>query len=85
MNSKYLNRVVVFLQQELPEYASMISLEEEKILFSISGDAPFQPFYEGIFENVSASISRIRNLECDLDFRVAAKYQMRDFKILSGH
>ena len=82
MNEEYLNRVLIYLQQELPAYREMLKLQLGKFIFSVPEEAPFQSYYESVFAAVSAATGRIRNREYDLDFNVWSKNQERDFKIL---
>lgn len=79
----YLNRVLIFLKQELPEnYRQCISLENDRFIVSISDDMNFGPVYNDTFELINSNINRIRNRELELDFTVKSKNQERDFKIL---
>lgn len=82
MNEAYLNRVLTYLQQELPAYREALTLKSGKFVFTLPAALAFQPWYEAVFTAVSASVNRIRNRDCDLDFKVWSKTQERDFKIL---
>jgi len=82
MNEEYLNRVLIYLQQELPAYREVLKLQLGKFVFSVPEETPFQSYYESVFVAVSAATGRIRNREYDLDFNVWSKNQERDFKIL---
>ena len=82
MNPEYLNKVLIFLQQELPVYKNDMSLKGPVILFHLPEGQAFQPYFENLFTAVSGCTSRIRNREYDLDFKVWSPNQERDFKIL---
>ncbi|HTD99026.1 MAG TPA: hypothetical protein VK668_07045 [Mucilaginibacter sp.] len=82
MNEEYLNRVLIYLQQELPEYRAALSLKAGKFVFTLPEGLAFQPFYEKLFAAVSACTGRIRNREYDLDFKVWSPNQERDFTVL---
>lgn len=82
MNGEYLNRVLIYLQQELRTYRETLKLQAGKFVFIVPDENPFQPYYEAVFAAVSASAGRILNREFDLDFKVWSKNQERDFKIL---
>jgi hypothetical protein len=82
MNDEYLNRVLIFLQQELPGYKDQMALKAGKFVFTLPEGTAFQPWYESVFAEVSACTGRIRNREYDLDFKVWSPNQERDFKIL---
>lgn len=82
MQREYLQRVLIYLQQELPAYKEMLRLNKEQFIFSVPDVTGFQPFYEKLFAEVNTCIGRVRNREVDLDFKVWSKYQERDFTIL---
>lgn len=82
MNEEYLNRVLIYLQQELLRYRETLALQAGKFVFNVPEGTPFQPHYEAVFADASACVGRIRNREFDLDFKVWSKNQERDFKIL---
>jgi hypothetical protein len=82
MNEEYLNRVNIFLQQELPGYKDELALKSGTFVFTLPAGLAFQSYYEGLFAAVSACVSRIRNRESDLDFKVWSPNQERDFTIL---
>lgn len=82
MTNEYLNRVLIFLQQEMPEHRGVLSLNNNVLVFNLPDGSTFQPFYETIFAGVNQHINRIRQRECDLNFRVWSPTQERDFKIL---
>lgn len=82
MNEEYLNRVRIYLQQEMPAFRDNLALKAGQVVFTMPDGQAFQPYYETVFTAVSACISRIRNREFDLDFKVWSLNQERDFKIL---
>ena len=82
MNTEYLKLVVVYLQQELPEYQEMLVVKGDQIVFTVHPSVAFEQFYQEVFSSVSACTSRIRNREIDLEFKVWSPTQERDFKVL---
>lgn len=81
MNKEYLDKVVIFLQQELPQFKADISLIGNTIEFQVAEGQIFQTYYDKVHQAVGLSINRIRNRDFDLDFTVKSKNQERDFKI----
>jgi len=82
MHTEYLKRVVIYLQQELPEYQEMLTVKTNQIVFNVHPGAVFEQFYQKLFASVSTCTARIRNREIDLEFKVWSPTQERDFKIL---
>jgi len=83
MNTAYLNRVLVYLQQEMPEdYRANIKLNGEKLIITIPETANFGQTYEILHQTIAENIDRIRSREIDLEFTIRSKNQERDFKIL---
>jgi hypothetical protein len=83
MNTDYLNRVLIYLQQELPEaYHHHIKLSGEKLVINLLDTANFSQVYETLHFNINDSIKRVRNRKIDLEFTIRSKNQERDFKIL---
>lgn len=83
MNTAYFNRVLIYLQQELPEdYQQRINLTGEKLVVIVPDTANFALAYETLHPAITSSIGRIRNREIDLEFTIRSKNQERDFKIL---
>ena len=76
-----MNRVRIYLQQELPEYKGLLTLSGGKLVFAVPLGEAFQPFYERVFPAVNRCMARVRNRECDLDFCVRSPAQERDFRI----
>jgi hypothetical protein len=82
-NTTYLNRVLIYLQQELTEkYREHIKLTGERLVITIPDQGSFQQDYEALHQTIVSSIDRIRNRDIDLDFTVRSVAQERDFKIL---
>ena len=80
---EYLNRVLTYLKQELPEqYGNMFQLVDNRFTISIRDDVNFITVYDDIYISISNSIGRIRNREIELDFNVKSTHQERDFRIL---
>jgi len=82
MHTEYLNRVVIYLQQEMPEYQEMLAIKDNQVVFTVHPGAAFEQFYQQLFASVSACVIRIRNREIDLEFKVWSPTQERDFKVL---
>jgi hypothetical protein len=86
MSADYLNRVLIYLQQELPEdYRQRISLSGDRLIISQAETANFSQAYEILHPAIINSINRIRNREIDLEFTIRSKNQERDFKILKQY
>jgi hypothetical protein len=82
-NTTYLNRVLIYLRQELTEkYREHIKLTGERLVITIPDQGSFQQDYEALHQTIVSSIDRIRNRDIDLDFTVRSVAQERDFKIL---
>ncbi|WP_214072627.1 hypothetical protein [Mucilaginibacter sp. dw_454] len=82
MNTPYLNRVLIYLQQELPEiYREHITLTGEKLVVFIPGTTDFNKAYEILYQTIVSCINRVRNREIDLEFTIKSKVQERDFKV----
>jgi hypothetical protein len=82
MHTEYLEKVLIYLQQELPGYKADITLENGVLVFRVPQGKAFQPYYESVFAAASACIGRIRNQEIDLAFSVKSPNQERDFCLL---
>lgn len=80
MNNDYLNRVMHFLKQEMPDTREIIVLKENKVIFIVPGETAFQPFYEAIFKRVTECTKK-RKREADIPFCVWSPTQERDFII----
>ena len=82
MNTPYFNRVLIYLQQELPEdYREHVCVINEKLIITIPDSVNFHQVYNTLHQAVVASISRIRSRDIDLEFTIKSKNQERDFKI----
>jgi hypothetical protein len=81
MNNDYLNRVMFFLKREMPDLGQHITLKENKLIFTVPVDTPFQTFYEAVFRKV-ADCTKKRKREEDIPFCVWSPAQERDFMIL---
>lgn len=81
MNEEYLNKVLIFLQQELPQFKQDMRISGALIRFTLPEGQAFQPYFEAVQQGVTASVNRIRKRESDLNFSVFTKTQERDFKI----
>jgi hypothetical protein len=82
MDTAYLNKVLIYLQQELPEdYRDHIKLAGEKLIVNVP-DANFSQVYESLHQTIISSIDRVRVRQIDLEFTIRSTIQERDFKIL---
>jgi len=82
MHTEYLKRVVVYLQQELPEYQEMVAVNNNNVIFTVHPGAIFEQYYQKVFDSVSMCAARIHNRKIDLEFKVWSPVQERDFKVL---
>lgn len=81
MNEAYLQKVLIYLQQELPEWRDRLMIMGGKLVINIAATETFQPTFELINHAINNSMSRVRNRETDLEFTVKSTAQERDFKI----
>ena len=81
MEEEYVNRVLIYLKQELPVYQDQLSVKNNKLVITVPADQVFQPFYEKTLESVSAAITRIRKRKAAIEFTVRSSAQERDFSI----
>jgi hypothetical protein len=78
----YLEKVRVFLTQELPQpYNQLIAVKDSVIIISIPEGTTFNDGYATLHPAIEASIQRIRNREYNLNFTVWTRNQTRDFRI----
>ncbi|MDB5061963.1 MAG: hypothetical protein JWP67_1806 [Mucilaginibacter sp.] len=83
MDTAYLNRVLIYLQQELPEnYREHIQLTGEKLVIAVPHADNFQQVYEDLHQTIISCVGRIRNRDIDLEFIIKSQVQERYFKIL---
>lgn len=82
MNQDYLNRVLTYLQQELPQHKDSIQAVNGRIIVTLTDNCNFQQAYELLHPNFLTCIGRIRNRAIDLEFTIRSASQERDFKIL---
>lgn len=78
---EYLEKVLTYLKQELPNYQTDISLVKDRFVVTIPESKPFNDAYEDLHLKVSNSIQRIRNREKMLEFTIKSKFQERDFTL----
>ena len=79
---EYLNRVMVYLKQELsPLYRDRIVINEGVIIVKLSDDVPFNETYNVLHPLIVSNVERVRNREYDLNFTVWTANQLRDFKV----
>jgi hypothetical protein len=81
--NEYLNRVLIYLKQELPEgYRDTVKLQIDRIIITIPDDVEFDPTYAELYRVVVKLIDRVRKREYDLNFTMKSSVQLRDFKII---
>jgi hypothetical protein len=78
----YLEKVRVFLTQELPQpYSQLITVKDSVIIVVIPEGTTFNNGYAILYPAIEASVQRIRNREFDLNFTIWTTNQTRDFRI----
>lgn len=82
MHTEYLERIRIYLQQEMPVYKADMTLENGVLVFGVPDGKVFQPYYDAVFAAASACISRLRNQEIDLAFSVKSPNRERDFHLV---
>lgn len=82
MNETYLQKVLIYLQQEMPDRKEQIRVLGGRLVINIAADEQFHPAFEHIQQSITESMNRVRNRETDLEFTVKSAIQERDFKIL---
>jgi hypothetical protein len=82
MEDEYINRVLIYLKQELPEYQEHLEMTNGRLIVAVPAELAFQPFYEKVMASVTTAITRIRTRKADIEFSVRSCHQQRDFKIL---
>ncbi|RKR82838.1 hypothetical protein BDD43_3028 [Mucilaginibacter gracilis] len=66
MNADYLNKVLIYLQQELPqEYREQIRLTGEKFIIPVSDTSNFQSVYELLHPIIVNCTNRVRSRDMD--------------------
>jgi hypothetical protein len=79
---QYLNRVLIYLQKELPKaYRESIELDDERLVITIPDDEHFLIKCSELHVKISANIERVREREYDLHFTIRSTGQQRDFTI----
>jgi hypothetical protein len=81
MDAEYLEKVKIYLQQEMPDFEAGICLVWEVLVFRVPARQVFQAYDDAVFAEVTTCITRIRNREPALDFLVRSDFQERDFAI----
>jgi hypothetical protein len=78
----YLEKVRVFLTQELPQpYNKLVTINDSATTAVIPESITFNYGYAKLYHLIETSIQRIRNREYDLNFTIWTPNQLRDFKI----
>jgi hypothetical protein len=83
ITTTHLIMVRVYLKQELPiPYNDLVTIEDDKIIITLPDNGKsFNTNYDEVFNLINDNVARIRNRECNYDFRVKGVNQLRDFKI----
>jgi hypothetical protein len=79
---EYVNRLLIYLKQELPQYKDQLEVKNGRLTITVPADLAFAPFYENVFNSVTATMTHIGNRKTDVEFTVRSSVQERDFKIL---
>ncbi|MDB5130131.1 hypothetical protein [Mucilaginibacter sp.] len=80
---EYLNRVLIYLQKELPKaYRESIEIEDDRLVITILDDERFIIECSELHVKISTNIERVRKREYDLNFIIRSSRQHRDFTIL---
>jgi hypothetical protein len=83
MMNDYLNKVLIYLRQELPDnYKNNIELSNQTLIVSLPVGIKFNEEFDEIHNAIIKSTTRVRNREIDLKFTVKTEFQQRDFIIL---
>jgi hypothetical protein len=82
MHTEYLEKVRIYLQQEMPGFKADIRLENGVLVLRVPEGKAFEPYYDAVFAATSACIGRIRSQEVDLAFSVKSPNQERDFRLI---
>ncbi|GAA4326357.1 hypothetical protein GCM10023149_29080 [Mucilaginibacter gynuensis] len=79
---EYLNRIMVYLKQELPPvYRDRIVINEGVLIVKLPEDVSFNDTFNVLHPLILSNVQRVRNREYDLNFSVCSPNQLRDFKI----
>ncbi|MES2265606.1 MAG: hypothetical protein V4520_02520 [Bacteroidota bacterium] len=79
----YLNRVFIYLKQELPNaYRESITVDNDVFVITVPDDIGFNDLFSELHESIVASIERVRKRDYDLNFTIKSTRQLRDFTIL---
>jgi len=82
MNTAYLNQVLIYLQQELPDdYRKHIQLNGERLIVHLPDCGNFEQSYEYLYNTIVSCAARIRNRDIDIEFTIKSAHQERDFTI----
>lgn len=82
MNEAYVHKVLIYLQQEMPERRGQIRAIGGKLIVDIPVTEEFQPAFDHFQQSATNSINRIRNREIDLQFTIKSGLEEREFMIL---
>jgi hypothetical protein len=80
---QYLNRVLLYLKQELPKrYRESIELDEDRFVITIADDEHFIIKCSELHVKISTNIERVRSRDYDLHFTIRSSRQHKDFTIV---
>lgn len=82
MQVEYLNKVLIYLKQELPKYQDQLDIIDGRLVFVVPENTAFQAYYERVFASVSECVGGVRKRKRDIDFTVRSPIQERDFRII---
>lgn len=78
----YLNRILIYLKQELPpQYSEMLQLDGWVLKFVLPNNESFNEMFNDIKSKTERCILVIKERKANLDFTVYSPNQERDFKI----
>jgi hypothetical protein len=81
--SEYLNKVLIYLKQELPQpYKNSIIMVDNMLEIKLQDDINFTTAYNELFKSINLSVYRVRERKFDIQFNIKSKYQERAFTIL---
>jgi antitoxin component HigA of HigAB toxin-antitoxin module len=80
---QYLNRVLLYLKQELPNpYKESIELDEDTFVITLPDDEHFTIKCSEVHVKICTHIERVRTREYDLHFTIRSSRLQKDFTIV---
>ncbi|GAA4321597.1 hypothetical protein GCM10023149_21510 [Mucilaginibacter gynuensis] len=77
----YLNMVLVYLQNELPEYKTVLTIHDGQFILKVEDDIPFHNSLKTAMEKVNKVLSDGKIIEYDLIFTVWNSNNQKQFEI----